>query len=194
MKVKVSQLKNNPNNPRVIRDNQFKKLVQSIKDFPEMLSVRKVVCTPDFVVLGGNMRLKALQEAGIKEVDVEIVDWNEDKQKQFIIKDNLGYGEWDWDALANEWDDVKLSDWGLDLVPDVKELSKELDFIVDKEEDGSITFNEVGNQDAHVKMVQLFMSLAQYNEFMDKIDKLSEQYGTDNTTDTIIKCVELSSK
>jgi ParB-like chromosome segregation protein Spo0J len=132
MKIKVSQLKTNPNNPRVIRDQQFKKLVKSIKDFPEMLAVRKLVCTPDFVVLGGNMRLKALQEAGIKEVDVEIVNWDESQQKQFIIKDNLSYGEWDWEMLANEWDFTELSDWGMNtaLFNDaerIEDITKEVD-------------------------------------------------------------------
>lgn len=132
MKVKVSQLKNNPNNPRVIKDHQFHKLVKSIKDFPDMLKVRKLICTPDYVVLGGNMRLKALQEAGIKEVDVEIVDWDEEKQRQFIIKDNLSYGEWDWDILINEWDEIELSEWGMNTTfftdaDRINELHKELD-------------------------------------------------------------------
>lgn len=115
MKVKIKDIKANPNNPRVIRDEQFKKLVKSIQEFPEMLSVRKLVCTPDMIVLGGNMRLKALQSAGIKEVDVEIVDWDEQKQKEFIIKDNVSFGEWNHEQLANEWDAIELQDWGLEL-------------------------------------------------------------------------------
>jgi len=115
MIVKIKDIKTNPNNPRVIRDEQFKKLVKSIQEFPEMLSVRKLVCTPDMIVLGGNMRLKALQSAGIKEVDVEIVDWDEQKQKEFIIKDNVSFGEWNHEQLANEWDAIELQDWGLEL-------------------------------------------------------------------------------
>lgn len=115
MKVKLKDVKANPNNPRVIKDEQFKKLVKSIEDFPEMLSVRKLVCTPDMVVLGGNMRLRALQSLGVKEVEVEVVDWDEAKQKEFVVKDNLGYGEWDWESLANEWDVQELADWGLDI-------------------------------------------------------------------------------
>jgi hypothetical protein len=115
MKVKTKDIKANPNNPRVIRDEQFKKLVKSIQEFPEMLSVRKLVCTPDMIVLGGNMRLKALQSAGIKEVDVEIVDWDEQKQKEFIIKDNVSFGEWNHEQLANEWDAIELQEWGLEL-------------------------------------------------------------------------------
>ena len=115
MKVKLKDIKANPNNPRVIKDEQFKKLVKSIEEFPEMLSVRKLVCTPDMVVLGGNMRLRALQSLGVEEVEVKIVDWDEAKQKEFVVKDNLGYGEWDWESLANEWDVQELADWGLDI-------------------------------------------------------------------------------
>lgn len=114
-KIKVSKLIPNPNNPRVIKDDKFKKLVNSIKEFPEMLEARPVVVNPDMVVLGGNMRLKALKEAGVKEVPVYIASWDEIKQKQFIIKDNVGYGEWDWDMIANEWDAEELDDWGLDV-------------------------------------------------------------------------------
>lgn len=131
MKVKIKDIKANPNNPRVIRDEQFKKLVKSIQEFPEMLSVRKLVCTADMVVLGGNMRLKALQSAGIKEVDVEIVDWDEQKQKEFIIKDNVSFGEWNHEQLANEWDAIELEDWGLELPVNVdvdySEKNKEID-------------------------------------------------------------------
>jgi len=114
-KIKVSKLLANPNNPRVIKDDKFQKLVNSIKEFPEMLEARPVVVNPDMVVLGGNMRLKALKEAGVKEAPVYIASWDEIKQKQFIIKDNVGFGEWDWDMIANEWDAEELGDWGLDL-------------------------------------------------------------------------------
>jgi ParB-like chromosome segregation protein Spo0J len=130
-KVKISEVKNNPNNPRLIKDDKFKKLVQSLKDLPEMAEVRPIVVNTDMVVLGGNMRLKAMKEAGWKEVPVEVVDWDEDKQKQFIIKDNVGFGEWDWEQLANEWDAEELDAWGLD-VPDEKE----------KIEQGEIHFSE----------------------------------------------------
>jgi len=114
-KLPIHKLKANPNNPRVIRDEKFKKLVKSIKEFPEMLEARPVVVNPDMVVLGGNMRLKALREAGVEEAPVYIASWDEVKQRQFIIKDNVGFGEWDWDALANEWNEEELQDWGLDI-------------------------------------------------------------------------------
>ena len=114
-RLPVKTLKANPNNPRVIRDEKFKKLVKSIKEFPEMLEARPVVVNPDMVVLGGNMRLKALREAGVEEAPVYIASWDEVKQRQFIIKDNVGFGEWDWDALANEWNGEELQEWGLDI-------------------------------------------------------------------------------
>ena len=114
-KVKITEVISNPNNPRLIKDDKFKKLVKSIQDFPDMLNVRPIVVNTDMVVLGGNMRLKAIKEAGIKEINVEIVDWNEQQQKEFIVKDNVGYGEWDWDDLANNWDAEELTDWGLDI-------------------------------------------------------------------------------
>jgi DNA modification methylase len=114
-KVAIGELKPNPNNPRIIKDDKFKKLVQSIKDLPEMAEVRPIVVNTDMVVLGGNMRLKAMREAGWKEVPIEVVDWDEDKQRQFIIKDNVSGGEWDWEMLANQWDADELNEWGLDL-------------------------------------------------------------------------------
>ena len=114
-KVKIGEVKANPNNPRIIKDEKFKKLVKSIQDFPDMLNVRPIVVNKDMIVLGGNMRLKAIKEAGHKEVAIEIVDWTEEKQKEFIVKDNVGYGEWDWNDLANNWDSKELIEWGLDI-------------------------------------------------------------------------------
>ena len=118
--VKISEVKSNPNNPRIIKDDKFQKLVKSIKEFPEMLNIRPIVVNADMVVLGGNMRLKACKEAGLKEVAIiKAEDLTEDQQKQFIIKDNVGFGEWDWEDLANNWDAEQLTDWGLDI-PDFK--------------------------------------------------------------------------
>ena len=127
-KVKISAIKNNPKNPRLIKDDKFKKLVKSIKDFPEMESVRPIVVNKDMIILGGNMRYKAMIECGYKEVNVEVVDWSEQKQNEFIIKDNVGFGEWEWDEIANSWDMEQLEDWGLDLpLFDSKELEAEED-------------------------------------------------------------------
>jgi hypothetical protein len=115
-KVKITEVIANPNNPRLIKDDKFKKLVKSIQDFPDMLNVRPIVVNKDMVVLGGNMRLKAIKESGIKEINVDIVDWNEQQQKEFIVKDNASFGEWDWSDLANNWDSEELTNWGIDII------------------------------------------------------------------------------
>ena len=116
--IKLSKVKINPNNPRLIKDDKFAKLVQSIKDFPEMLDIRPIVVNSDMVILGGNMRFKACKEAGLKEIPVIIADnLSEAQQREFLIKDNVSGGEWDWTLLAQEWDTEQLNDWGLD-VPD----------------------------------------------------------------------------
>ena len=114
--VPINQVKSNPNNPRIIKDDKFKKLVASIKELPQMLELRPIVVNEDMVVLGGNMRLKACKEAGLKEIPIiKASELNEEQQRAFIIKDNVGFGEWDWDALANEWDAEQLEEWGLDV-------------------------------------------------------------------------------
>jgi site-specific DNA-methyltransferase (adenine-specific) len=114
--VKIKDIKNNPNNPRIIKDDKFKKLVASIREFPKMLEIRPIVVNDDMIVLGGNMRLKAIKELGLTEVPViKISDLTDEQQRQFIIKDNAGFGEWDWNMLANEWDTDELEKWGLDL-------------------------------------------------------------------------------
>jgi DNA modification methylase len=116
--VNIQQIKNNENNPRIIKDYKFKQLVKSIKEFPEMLKLRPIVVNSEMIVLGGNMRLKACKEAGLKEVWVLKADeLTEEQQREFIVKDNVGFGEWDWDVLANEWNNQQLEDWGLDLLP-----------------------------------------------------------------------------
>lgn len=129
--VKIKEVKANPSNPRVIKNDKFKKLVNSIKEFPEMLELRPIVVNEENIVLGGNMRLKACKEAGLKEVHIiKASNLTEEQQREFIVKDNVGFGEWDWDILANDWDVEKLTDWGLDLPNDVfttEELEAEED-------------------------------------------------------------------
>ena len=132
--VNINEVKPNPKNPRQIKDDKFKKLVKSIQEFPDMLNKRPLIVFTDvdnkYVVLGGNMRLKACKEVGIKEIPIIVADeWTEEQKNEFLIKDNVGFGEWDWDSLANEWDVEKLEDWGLDLPLDVsvEELEAEED-------------------------------------------------------------------
>jgi len=117
--MKLSEIKLNPNNPRVIKDDRFKKLVKSISEFPKMMSLRPIVINADNIVLGGNMRLKALKELGYKDIPDEWVkraeDLTEEETRRFIIADNVGFGEHDWEMLANEWNVEELSEWGLDM-------------------------------------------------------------------------------
>ena len=128
--VKISKVKGNPNNPRIIKNDKFKKLVKSIQEFPEMLKLRPIVVDEDFMVLGGNMRLKASKDAGLKEVWIEVAEGlTEEQKKEFIVKDNVGFGDWEWDMLANEWNVQDLEDWGLTL-PTIKntELLSNLEY------------------------------------------------------------------
>jgi hypothetical protein len=114
--VPINTVKANPNNPRIIKDDKFAKLVKSITEFPQMLNLRPIVVNDDMVVLGGNMRLKACKEAGLKDIPIiKASELTEQQQKEFIVKDNVGYGEWNWDDLANNWDAEELTEWGLDV-------------------------------------------------------------------------------
>jgi len=133
MSYPITKFKNNPNNPRIIKDDKFIKLLESLKTFPEMMEKRPLVCVTDsdnkIYPLGGNMRLKALKELGYKELKKEWVtladDWSIEQQKEFTIKDNVGFGIWDFDILANEWDEEQLQDWGLDLPIDYNDEEDE---------------------------------------------------------------------
>jgi DNA modification methylase len=129
VKVKISEIKLNESNPRFIKDDKFKKLVKSIKDLPQMLDIRPIVVNKDMMVLGGNMRLKACVEAGLVEVPIIIADnLTKEQEKEFLIKDNVSGGEWDWDMIANEWNEVELIEWGLDIPLDFQtELEAEED-------------------------------------------------------------------
>lgn len=114
-KISIKKLKNNPANPRFIKDDKFEKLVQSIKDFPEMLSARPIIVNKDMVVLGGNMRLRACIEAGVTNVPVIVMDsFTEAQEREFIIKDNVSFGDWDWSVIVSEWSDVDINSWGID--------------------------------------------------------------------------------
>ena len=154
-KVKISVVKSNPNNPRIIKDNKFKKLVQSIEDFPEMLQLRPIVVNKDNVILGGNMRYKACIDAGLKEVYIIKADkLTEQQQEEFVIKDNSNFGEWDWDLLANQFDTRELIQWGIDvpkfdLDEDTKDLSDNIkesfrvEVELDSEEEQEKLYNEL---------------------------------------------------
>jgi ParB-like chromosome segregation protein Spo0J len=114
--VSVNDIYGNEDNPRTITDEKLKGLIESVKKFPKMLELRPIVINKDNVVLGGNMRLKACIGAGLKEVPVlRADDLTEEQQKEFIIKDNVSGGAWDWDILGSEWNKDELENWGLDF-------------------------------------------------------------------------------
>ena len=131
--MKLTEIKSNPNNPRVIKDHKFEKLKKSIREFPKMMELRPMVINEDNIILGGNMRFKALKDLGYKEVPEEWVkrasDLTEEETRRFIIADNVGFGEHDWEMLANEWNTEELEDWGLEGFPfeEVTELEAEED-------------------------------------------------------------------
>ena len=170
--VKISEVKSNPNNPRIIKDDKFQKLVKSIKEFPEMLNIRPIVVNADMVVLGGNMRLRACKEAGLKEVAIiKAEDLTEDQQKQFIIKDNVGFGEWDWEGLANQWDENELAEWGLDIP--AFNVSKDLDYSILDEADVSDQLSEMTSNVK--KAIQIEFEAEHYEEASELVKFWREQ-------------------
>lgn len=182
--MKLSEIKTNPNNPRIIKDDRFKKLVNSIKEFPKMMELRPIIIDSNNMVLGGNMRLKALKEAGYKEIPDEWVKsaetLTEDEKKRFIIADNVGFGEHDWEMLKSEWDVEELESWGLD-VPDMNgvDLSDEYgeEFSLkdgDKEPFQQMTFTLADEQAEQIK--NAIADIKQTEEY-----KYTETFGNENS-------------
>lgn len=184
-KVKLSEVKTNPNNPRIIKDDKFSKLVKSIQEFPKMLEIRPIVVNADMVVLGGNMRLKACKEAGLKEVPIIFADdLTEDEQRQFIIKDNVGFGEWDWDMLANEWDTQELNDWGL-VVWHSDNMSNANDY---EGLDQSSKLDKF--LDAEIKRMFLVYDNETFENVVSWFNNLQEKHGLENHSQVILKLME----
>lgn len=157
--LKISEVKSNPNNPRVIKDEKFKSLVKSIQNFPEMAEIRPVVVNADMIILGGNMRFKAMKEAGWKEVPVIVADHlTPEQEREFIIKDNTSGGDWDWEMLAMEWDADKLEDWGLD----VPKFAEQPDYSILDEEDVSDQLADMTN--GVKKAIQIEFEAEHYEE------------------------------
>ena len=161
--IQISKIKLNPNNPRLIKDDKFNKLVQSIKDFPEMLNIRPIVVNEDMIILGGNMRFKACKEAGLKEVPIiKASGLSAEKQREFLIKDNVSGGEWDW-TLLQEWDSIELGDWGLDL----PSFAADVDYSILDEEDVSDQLKEM--TDGVKKAIQIEFEAEHYEEAQELI-------------------------
>ena len=184
--VKISQIKPNPENPRIIKDNKYKKLVQSIKDFPDMLKVRPIVVNHQNVVLGGNMRLRACKEAGLKEVPVIKTKFTAKKQREFIVKDNSNFGEWDWDMVANEWDSKELEDWGLNLPVFQDSLSNTDEY------KGSNPELELDNfMNAEIKRLYLVYDSETFEKVVDWLNKKIKDLGLEDYSQFILKLMEI---
>lgn len=137
---KITEIKLNPNNPRLIKDDKFRKLTESIKSFPEMLEIRPIVVNKEMIILGGNMRFRACQEAGLKKIPVIVADLSEEKQREFLIKDNVSGGEWDWDILLSEWKDVELESWGIDFPESISESKEDFEKKVSAYDDSNCLY------------------------------------------------------
>jgi|TARA_R110002074_G_scaffold145232_1_gene293941 hypothetical protein len=182
-KIAIKKLISNEDNPRYIGEAKFKKLVKSIQDFPEMLEKRPIIVDENFVVLGGNMRLKACLKAGFTEVWFEQVkDWTEEQKKQFIIKDNVGFGDWDWDILGNKWVAGDLQDWGLD----VPNWETDIEFADDDDIDDEFDYPD-DIEKSHVRMIQLFFNDKTEPIFKQLELKARKELDTDNVTDSVFK-------
>lgn len=186
-KVKIAEVKPNPNNPRLIKDDKFRKLVKSIQEFPDMLNVRPIVVNQDMVVLGGNMRLKAIKEAGYKDIAVQIVDWSEDQQKEFIVKDNASFGEWDWDDLANNWDEEQLVEWGVDAwVNKGNDDLLELDAKTEEE-----TSNAPKITDEGYSLFEIVMLHENKVHLFDVLNQVKREFLFDKTEDALMEIIRV---
>jgi ParB-like chromosome segregation protein Spo0J len=178
IKINIDKIKNNPQNPRVIKDYKFNKLVKSIKDFPEMMQLRPIVVDENNIILGGNMRYKAAVQAGLKNVYViQADDLSEKQKKEFVIKDNSSFGEWDWDVLANEWELNELKEWGLDLPRIYFDEDEE------PEVDKDIFHQELDTYiNAKVKQITLYFNADEYEKAVKDLETIREKESlTDNT-------------
>ena len=183
-KIEIKKLKPNPNNPRSINKTKFERLKKSITEFPKMLELRPIVVDENFVVLGGNMRLKALKDLGIKETFyIQQKDLTDDQKKQFVIKDNASFGDWDWDILANEWNNKDLLDWGIDVWQPEEELEKQIDE------------NEFSNQidtyiNAQIKQIVLYYNNEEYETALNNLEDIRLKENLEDNTQVFNLLIE----
>ena len=186
MKVKINDIQPNLKNPRIIKDSKFKKLVKSIKEFPEMLELRPIVVDENNLILGGNMRHKACIEAGLKEVPVKIAKGlTEEQKKEFIVKDNVGFGQWEWDMLANEWDNIKLGEWGLDVWQPEESISNERDYSINSLDEKLGRF-----LDAKIKNITIPFETEEFSKVVEKLEILLDRYKCQDYRALIYKIIE----
>jgi len=182
--VRVDYLKSNSKNPRKIHDDKLRKLVKSIREFPEMLEIRPIVVDENMVVIGGNQRFKAAQMAGLTEVPVmKVENLTDEQKKQFIIKDNINHGDWDWEALVSEFNLDSLRDWGADIP----------DFNMDAEPD--IDLNIMGEKldryvNAQIKRITLFYLDADYKRTLIDLDEIAEERGFEDNSEVVSFLIE----
>ena len=188
-KVKIGQVKPNETNPRVIRDDKFRKLVESIKGFPEMLKIRPIVVDENMIVLGGNMRLRACKEAGLKDVFIiRANDLTEAQKAEFVIKDNASSGEWDWDMLANEWNVTDLDNWALDVwkISLDDEVTEGEDIITNNEKFLHVDDIAVDYLNGDMKKFEIFVDQQDYDEVLRKLNALKKREELETNSDAIV--------
>ena len=187
--IEITKIKKNPKNPRVIKDFRFEKLVKSIQDFPEMLRIRPIVINSENMILGGNQRLEAAKKAGLKEIPVYYAEeLDDEQQKEFIIKDNVHSGDWDWDVLIDEnlWDKEILEEWGVENFPT---FNQDLDsFIVDPVEDEPLK-NPTASDEGY-SLFELVMLHENKIEMIRIINAVRAKYSIDKIEDALMKIVK----
>lgn len=184
-KININKIKLNPNNPRLIKDDKFAKLVQSIKDFPEMLEIRPIVVNDDMIILGGNMRFKACKEAGLTEIPIiKASGLSTEKQREFLIKDNVSGGEWDWELLQ-EWDSLELESWGLDLIAFEDNLTNNEYY------EGLDQMSKLDKfLDSEIKRMFLVFEKDTFEKVVIWFNELQEKFEVENHSQVILKIME----
>lgn len=182
--LKIGEIKPNPKNPRVIKNDKFRKLVQSIKEFPKMLEIRPIVINKQNIILGGNMRFRASQEAGLTEIPTITVNLTEEEENEFIVKDNSSFGEWDWDMLSNFFELDELGDWGLDIPVYLTDDDVEPQYDKTPMQDKLQTFLESG-----INFIRLHYASDDYEKIMEKLDKVVEKEEVDSYSDLFQKYI-----
>lgn len=181
----IKSVKPNRKNPRVIKDAKFKKLVQSIKEFPEMLKLRPIVVNSEGTILGGNMRYRASVEAGLKEIWVITADLTKEQEDEFIVKDNSSFGEWDWDILSNHYELTDLGDWGIDIPSYLNDEDKEPEYdneIMSKALDAYIN--------KKVKGITIYFDNDQYEKLIKEFESIMDKHGLESNTEVVLHLLE----
>lgn len=189
-KVKISEIQPNPDNPRVIKNDKFHKLMNSIEKFPQMLEIRPIVVNEDMMILGGNMRLAACKELGFKEIHiVKADDLTPEQQREFIIKDNVSFGEWDWDALGNEWEAAELNEWGIDSMEDFSTY-----FTEEEETDGDDKPEKPAATGDDYSVFELVMLHANKLKLLETIARVKDQHSFEKTEDALMEIIRKFNK